>query len=44
MGDFCQFCDTILGRVTIQLLQLNHPDRIEEHKLLIMAGRLGLQD
>ena len=33
----------VIGRVTIQLLQLNHPNRIEERKLLIMAGRLGLQ-
>lgn len=35
---------TPIGRVTIQLLQLNHPNRIEERKLLIMAGKLGLQD
>ena len=34
---------TPIGRVTIQLLQLNHPNRIEERKLLIMSGRLGLQ-
>ena len=35
---------TPIGRVTIQLLQLNHPNRIEERKLLIMMGRFGLQD
>ena len=35
---------TPIGRVTIQLLQLNHPNRIEERKVLIMAGRFGLQD
>lgn len=35
---------TPMSRVTIQLLQLNHPDRIEERKLLVMAGKLGLQD
>lgn len=33
---------TPIGRVTIQLLQLNHPNRIEERKLLIMTGRFGL--
>lgn len=29
---------TPVGRVTIRLLQLNHPDRIAERELLIAAG------
>ncbi len=29
---------TPTGRVTIRLLQLNHPDRVEERKFLIAAG------
>jgi len=33
---------TSIGRVTAQLLQLNHPDRLEERELLIAAGILGL--
>jgi len=31
---------TPTGRATVRLLQLNHPDRIEERKLLIAAGKL----
>jgi hypothetical protein len=31
---------TPAGRVTVRLLQLNHPDRIEERKLLQAAGLL----
>ena len=31
---------TPTGCVTVRLLQLNHPDRIEERELLIAAGRL----
>jgi 5-methylcytosine-specific restriction endonuclease McrA len=26
------------GRVTVRLLQLNHPDRVEERELLVAAG------
>lgn len=33
---------TPIGRVTVRLLQLNHPTRIEERKLLIEAGLLNL--
>jgi len=32
---------TATGRVTVRLLQLNHPDRLEERKLLVVAGVLG---
>ena len=28
------------GRVTVRLLQLNHPDRVEERKALLTAGDL----
>ena len=35
---------TAPGRVTVRLLQLNHPDRVEERRLLIAAGRLNLPD
>jgi hypothetical protein len=31
---------TPTGRVTVQLLQLNHPDRVEERGLLVKAGLL----
>lgn len=31
---------TPTGRVTVRLLQLNHPDRIEERELLLRLGRL----
>jgi 5-methylcytosine-specific restriction endonuclease McrA len=33
---------TPTGRVTVRLLQLNHPDRIEERELLIGAERLNV--
>jgi 5-methylcytosine-specific restriction endonuclease McrA len=33
---------TPTGRVTIRLLQLNHPDRVEEREFLIAAGILNL--
>jgi hypothetical protein len=29
---------TAVGRVTVRLLQLNHPDRIAERELLVTAG------
>jgi hypothetical protein len=29
---------TAIGRVTIRLLQLNRPDRVEERQFLIQAG------
>lgn len=33
---------TPTGRATVRLLQFNHPDRIEERELLIMAGSFSL--
>jgi hypothetical protein len=33
---------TPTGRVTIRLLQLNHPDRIAERELLLIAGQFLL--
>jgi hypothetical protein len=33
---------TATGRVTIRLLQLNHPDRVQERALLIAAGLLAV--
>src|SRR5574341_1267401 len=33
---------TPTGRATVRLLQFNHPDRVEERELLIMAGSLSL--
>jgi 5-methylcytosine-specific restriction endonuclease McrA len=33
---------TAVGRVTVRLLQLNHPDRVEERQLLVAAGVLQL--
>lgn len=33
---------TPTGRITVRLLQFNHPDRIEERDLLIAAGLLRL--
>jgi hypothetical protein len=30
---------TPTGRVTVRLLQLNHPDRIEERELLLLLGQ-----
>jgi hypothetical protein len=35
---------TAIGRVTVRLLQLNHPDRVEERQRLIAAGRFNLPD
>lgn len=35
---------TSTGRVTVRLLQLNHPDRIEERDLLLAAGILRLPE
>jgi 5-methylcytosine-specific restriction endonuclease McrA len=35
---------TPTGRVTVRLLQLNHPDRVEERALLIDAGVFRLPD
>ncbi|XWK86893.1 MAG: HNH endonuclease signature motif containing protein [Phormidium sp.] len=35
---------TSIGRVTIRLLQLNHPDRVKERELLIAANLLNLPD
>ncbi|MGA9380947.1 MAG: HNH endonuclease signature motif containing protein [Phormidium sp.] len=35
---------TSMGRVTIRLLQLNHPDRVKERELLIAANLLNLPD
>ncbi|MDZ7290269.1 MAG: HNH endonuclease [candidate division KSB1 bacterium] len=32
------------GRATARLLQLNHPDRVEERELLIAAGVFSLPD
>lgn len=32
---------TSSGRVTVRLLQFNHPDRLEERELLIAAGALS---
>ncbi len=34
---------TPVGRVTVRLLQLNHPDRLEERELLILAGVIRTQ-
>lgn len=34
----CFVSSTLTGRVTMRLLQLNHPDRIAERELLIAAG------
>lgn len=31
---------TPVGRVTVRLLQLNHPDRVEERERLVAAGML----
>jgi 5-methylcytosine-specific restriction endonuclease McrA len=31
---------TPVGRVTVQLLQFNHPDRVEEREFLVAAGLL----
>jgi 5-methylcytosine-specific restriction endonuclease McrA len=31
---------TPIGRVTVRLLQLNHPDRLQERSLLLAAGLL----
>ncbi len=33
---------TPTGRVTVKLLQLNHPDRVEEREYLIAAGMFNL--
>jgi hypothetical protein len=33
---------TSVGRATIRLLQINHPDRVAERVLLIAAGALAL--
>jgi len=35
---------TAIGRVTIRLLQLNHPNRVKERQLLIAANLLTLPD
>jgi len=35
---------TPTGRVTVRLLQFNHPDRVEERELLIKAGLLTVPD
>jgi len=34
---------TPVGRVTVRLLQLNHPDRIEERRILLDAGVFHLR-
>lgn len=34
---------TAKGRVTVRLLQFNRPERIEERKLLIEAGKLNFE-
>jgi hypothetical protein len=33
---------SVTGRVTVRLLQLNHPDRITERKLLLAVGLLQI--
>ena len=35
---------TSTGRVTVRLLQLNYPDRIEERELLLTAGLIELPE
>jgi hypothetical protein len=32
---------TSVGRVTVTILQVNHPDRISERERLIRAGKFG---
>jgi hypothetical protein len=32
---------TPIGQVTVQLLQLNRRDRVEERQLLLQAGMIG---
>ncbi|MFI5461536.1 MAG: hypothetical protein ACHRXM_39625 [Isosphaerales bacterium] len=37
-GDRCEFGKTSIGRTTLFVLNMNHPDRVEVRRLLIVAG------